>query len=317
MKIIKKIAYLLLLITSPVAIAAGLITGDEPFTLDAQTDVLVHFNTDPRTTSNRAYFSTNSTTGYFSVFTNTDLAYADANGFTGCMHSNGTYVNSTMTGMSLDNHPLGANAFNYLTGSMTVDLWVNIDSLPATGKKYFMLGTCPVASANYYYTTWSFAINPDGTLYYIHRQDDGSTGLNGTIGEANSTGAITVGQWYHVAFERVIESGKTTVYFYINKQFDSKTVINSVPVLISTNGMKVKVGYKPYGGGWKDATYAFKGYFDEIRISSGRRQYSNQCADGWIDEIDFNADCIVNFQDFAVFAAEWLQCNNSLDPSCY
>ena len=44
--------------------------------------------------------------------------------------------------------------------------------------------------------------------------------------------------------------------------------------------------------------------------------YDNECGSAGYKTMDFNKDCIVNLEDFATFAGEWLACSYPNDPAC-
>ena len=40
------------------------------------------------------------------------------------------------------------------------------------------------------------------------------------------------------------------------------------------------------------------------------------CDGGWMNG-DLNGDCYIDLSDFAILAAQWLECGNPFDENCY
>lgn len=87
-------------------------------------------------------------------------------------------------------------------------------------------------------------------------------------------------------------------------------------------GSEQNVGY---------ASNAFGGYIDEFAVYAGvlsadrvAAHYAagqpKDCADVWARGLgmkgDLNHDCVVDFYDYAIFAAEWRTCNTPGNPNC-
>jgi len=49
-------------------------------------------------------------------------------------------------------------------------------------------------------------------------------------------------------------------------------------------------------------------------ISDVRTTEDGSCAVEYADQLDFNGDCIVDFEDFAILASSWLSCG--IYPDC-
>jgi len=142
-----------------------------------------------------------------------------------------------------------------LTGSFTVEAWVNLRTAPPPNPRGETCGSMVVAGDG---TGWQ--------MYYCH-----NTGLIGLSGYGSGSGqlqaaySMPLNQWTHVA---IVRNG-TTNAIYVNGM--------SLPLRSSTfTGQNVSTGYLSVGserryGGWD---HDFPGYIDEVRITNGAARYT-------------------------------------------
>ena len=103
---------------------------------------------------------------------------------------------------------------------------------------------------------WAIYTTSSGQLdYYL-----GTGGVSWDIGDTKSIGAVSTGQWYHVALVR----NGNTFNGYLDGVSGSSTTSSASIGANSTNGAF-------FGA---QATSNFNGYLDDIRITKGVARYT-------------------------------------------
>jgi hypothetical protein len=200
-----------------------------------------------------------------------------------------------------------ANPANFeFTDEVSLSFWVNQDDVA--------LGAYSVVINKFSNITSAL----DGLLVFSGQASWTSTGMNAymanTIEGGHSITPSCVGKWHHIA---VTYKGRDVTAYY-----DGKLATNHVYPSRGLNILTTAAGY-PLAFGHKsnplgDLGTFWSGKLDEVRYYHGTLSAEDVIAlyqqDGGIvcdgDTIpeDINKDCKVNFADFAMMAAKWLDC---------
>ena len=168
---------------------------------------------------------------------------------------NGTIVGATWTAGGRFGNALSFNgATSYvdlgnptalqLTGSMTIEAWINAAANPANDGQI-------VAKSNG--AGWEFKTSPDTGHETFGMQVSGTSGA----GQRYSTTVRSLNTWYHVA--GVYNATAGTLNLYVNGVLDSGTVLGTVPLAQLNQAVSVNIGRRTGG-------YYFNGIIDELRI---------------------------------------------------
>jgi Concanavalin A-like lectin/glucanases superfamily len=142
------------------------------------------------------------------------------------------------------------------------------------------------------------------------------------------------GNWHHVVVTYDEDEDNLgydmNVELYLDGTRYSTTIVDpNYHALLGPNLFYVLMIGSEQNVGW--ATNAFGGYIDEFAVYSGvlsaervATHYAawqpKDCADVWARGLgmpgDLNHDCVVDFYDYAIFAAEWRMCNNPGGAGC-
>lgn len=186
---------------------------------------------------------------------------------------------------------LDPNTNNYLSG-FTVSMWVKPEALPQPNFAGL------------------FNNNNGGP------QDFQLEILNGTNysyrGGATQTFGTATTDWVHIA---VVCDG-TSTDLYRNLEGDDKVVAN-----VADNVFGIfQVGCN------RAEDVFFNGYIDDVKVWNYPLTFGELAADYWVvtghgaclshPTYDFNGDCLVNLNDFAAFAADWLNCGLYPQSEC-
>ena len=148
-------------------------------------------------------------------------------------------------------------ALAFGTGDFTIEFWMNSNNVSGASQKG-MFQTSPTAGGlNHSYT---------GSVVIFTGTNSSGGPLDGGIGVAINnytiispgTSVLTTGTWYHIAVVR--QSG--TVYLYVN----------GVSVVSASNSANITGTYLALGA-YYDTGYAYNGYLDDVRITSGLCRY--------------------------------------------
>ena len=137
---------------------------------------------------------------------------------------------------------------------------------------------------------------------------------------------VIPGVWTHVAIV-ASDPGSPGLFIYINGQFVTSFAV--CPGIIGPTGNDGGVNFLDFGG-QDNGVWRTEGLFDELRIFSfSPGQFSvddlnyieggiNECGDpGTVYmKADVDKNCYVNIADFALIAANWLQCTDPNNPDC-
>ncbi|KLD65423.1 LamG domain-containing protein [Dyella japonica] len=110
------------------------------------------------------------------------------------------------------------------------------------------------------YPSYALGINPNGTLRFIIGSGNSTAGFQAF----NSTLAVALGGWYHVAVSRE----GNALRLFVNGALDSATTITANMI---DGGKPVLIGYET---GQPAASY-FNGYMDELRVTKGAARYTS------------------------------------------
>ena len=142
--------------------------------------------------------------------------------------------------------------FNFGTGNLTIEGWINVPNSNSTYKTIFSIGS-PVQIYSVSGTVEAYFNDSDNALTYI---------VNPASGPSSSVAANT---WCHFA---IVRNG-TTFTTYVNG-------IGGTPV----TGVTAAIAYSataPYIGtiGSDPSQYPFTGYIDDLRITKGYARYTS------------------------------------------
>ena len=177
------------------------------------------------------------------VPTNGLVGYWPFNGNANDESGNGN--NGTVTGATLSNDRFGINgkAYNFnginnkitvpsnsqfINNDITISVWLNLNSIDATGRQYLVVGSNSNAM-------WSCAYRPS---YYQFVKNQGC----GTVNAIESTSQTVINQWVHLCY--VINS--TTVKIYKNGSLLSTNA--SIPLSNSCSNFALNMGFDIFGG---------------------------------------------------------------------
>ena len=171
----------------------------------------------------------------------------------------GTIVGATWTtggkygnGLSFDGAgsyvDLGNPSALQLTGSMTIEAWINAAANPADDGQ--IVAKSDSAGG------WQFKTSPDTGPHTFGVAVSGSTGAHT---QRYSTTVRALNTWYHVA--GVYDAAAGTLSTYVNGVLDNGTLRGSVPASQLNQNVNVNIGRRTGGSG-----YYFNGLIDEVRI---------------------------------------------------
>jgi hypothetical protein len=196
-----------------------------------------------------------------------------------------------------------ANPSNFeFTDEFTLSFWVK---QPAPGAAASVIAKVanPESGNGWYIATGAGAWSPNGMNPVAYEQTSGNYGYG-------YTSSVTGDQWHHVVF-RVDRLNNLDVYIDGAQGF---SVGLAYPMTVAP-GVPVSFGYRNSSGGAR-----WTGQLDDVRI------YNNALTDAQVKGLyqagggiicdpapvgsDLNKDCHVDFKDFALIAADWLNCNS-------
>jgi hypothetical protein len=147
-----------------------------------------------------------------------------------------------------------------LTGSWSLEAWVNMDSLASGGYRTIFACAGGVGAANN--CLGALFITPTtGHLLYYHR--------HGTTTEETYEGpsaGVTAGTWAHVAMTKTVSGGNAVVRLYINGSLTNTS--GSIP---NTDGGSTSFLMIGGDGDLFTTTQPFAGYLKDVRLSTGVR----------------------------------------------
>ena len=140
---------------------------------------------------------------------------------------------------------LGNPAALQLTGSMTIEAWVNAAATPPDDGQI-------VAKSDG--TGWQFKTSPDTgpNTFGV-----GVSGTSGAITQRYSTTVRSLNTWYHVA--GVYNATAGTLSTYVNGVLDNGTLRGTIPATQVNQAVNVNIGRRTGG-------FYFNGTIDEVRI---------------------------------------------------
>jgi hypothetical protein len=152
-----------------------------------------------------------------------------------------------------------------ITSQLTISLWLQADTFPASGAYDNLLIKRSGTADNYYLETFNNA----GTNRFAF----GFTNPGGTFHELiGTTNALTAGNWYHVVATFVDNGATNDIKLFINGTQQSESVTAGTPegnVNLAANAGTLRLGFTATGE-------EFDGRIEEPRISNTAR------AAGWI-----------------------------------
>ncbi|MBN1766303.1 MAG: carbohydrate binding domain-containing protein [Sedimentisphaerales bacterium] len=176
-------------------------------------------------------------------------------------------------------------------------------------------------------TSWTqivskgFLADPNESGYRLTRPDYDSAvftcgGLPWDNGTVWGGGQYTLGDgsWHHLA--AVWDGGRVALYIDGNLQYYMPEPHGT---LLLKNGMQLQIGANQGA----DSSQHFNGLIDDVRIydvglshAEVLKLYASQGGSGTCGleyaDIDLTQNCVVNLEDFNLFAAEWLDCRDPI-----
>ena len=159
---------------------------------------------------------------------------------TGGRYGNALSFNGTSSYVDLGN-PTALQ----LTGSMTLEAWVNAAANPADDGQI-------VAKSNG--SGWQFKTSPDTGPHTFGVAVSGSSGSNT---QRYSTTVRSLNTWYHVA--GVYNATTGTLDIYVNGALNNGALVGTIPASQFNQTVNVNIGRRSGG-------YFFNGIIDEVRI---------------------------------------------------
>ena len=147
--------------------------------------------------------------------------------------------------------------FSFGTGSLTIECWVNLSSLPSGSgypSSYWMLGGGPLNSNT-------------GIDFYINATQIGFNLVDFTSPTAIGNHGMVVGAWYHVAVVRGGASNQT-VSIYVNGTRVATATSVTATADVATTGIAISAA-EPSGS----TSGNFDGYISNYRIVKGTAVY--------------------------------------------
>jgi Concanavalin A-like lectin/glucanases superfamily len=202
------------------------------------------------------------------------------------------------------------NLFNFYPQGYTVNAWVKTEQDADYG--------CMASKQHRVEVEWpdwdGWVLNCTNTGVAAHglRQVFGDYSGSSVIGTSN----IADNEWHMVTATYNGETGTGTIYvdgLLENQLVDTvrKAPTNDQPVIIGAETILGEVAYE----GLLDKTSIYSYALDQVDVALLYTDVmgGNLCVGG-NPEYDLNDDCKVNILDFALFAADWLECN--IVPDC-
>ena len=176
---------------------------------------------------------------------------------------------------------------DYVT-ELTIELWVNPDTLPSSGNSVGLVGRNSITAATRFYLVLA---NVSGTYYLrLHFTDTSPT--NHYVEQ--DVPSLSTGTWTHLACALAGTSSIRTGYFYKNG-----SSIGSDPQAISgqlsSTGTTLRIGADWSGGG----VGGYDGHVDDVRIWAGARSSGDISAnyDRQLNGNETDLDCYYKFNN--------------------
>ena len=223
--------------------------------------------------------------------------------------ANGTPVfEPGIVGNAVHFNGLGDQAVKLPTAAMGTDtnftlmFWEKTDADSPENAGYLCASGTPNGTERLYMWRWRYSdYNCDyyGNLYV----DD----VSGRMGPISSYGQYAFDQWHHHAL--TFDAGTLEVHWYIDGEEKITRTLGSFP------GMDDVF----FVGNRRSMARPFHGMIDDFRLYNAplpreiiARIYTDATGETICLEpiaYDLNDDCVVNLEDFALIAQEWLDCN--------
>jgi hypothetical protein len=221
-------------------------------------------------------------------------------------YGEGDYIELDDTG---DANDLDGDGFSWentdLIDGMTVAAWIQLP----TG----------------WTSSWQCVVAQHSDSWELLRYENNDTigfGIKGDVGTAFSTSqSVSDGKWHHVVgvFDR------NTVKLYIDGTLETTNPAGATQIPMGSGKIRI--------GSTNPWDIAYTGLIDEVRIYDAAVPYiaDNPGAPGILDIFrddgghgcggvyavtDFDQDCYTGLSDFAIFAAEWMDCFDVVNPIC-
>jgi chitodextrinase len=187
----------------------------------------------------------------FSEGSGTTVADASGNGNTGTIvnatwTSSGKYGNALAFNGSTSYVDVGNSASLQLTGSMTLEAWINAAANPPDDGQIIAKSDDSAG--------WQFKTSPDTGPQTFGAKVSG-TSSTGTQRYSSLTRSLNT--WYHVA--SVYNPAAGTLDIYVNGVLNNGTLIGSIPASQVSQGVNVNIGRRTGG-------FYFNGIIDEVRV---------------------------------------------------
>jgi len=217
-----------------------------------------------------------------------------------------------------------ANTWSSLTDGFTIEAWFYLDGHSANSR---ILDSGELTQYDeIYLSERDPGIEVDGLAGGIYN--------DGFLGTTYSDLSVSLETWHHVVYT----SSKTVNQAYL--YLDGSPVASATAGAAPSELAPLTASYigRCYIDNWPHVSL-LKGRIDELRIygemmTEARMKSNFRCGpddmgcpldpttcqealdDGYSLASDFNHDCRVNLEDFALFAAEWMRCIIPTEESC-
>jgi YD repeat-containing protein len=151
--------------------------------------------------------------------------------------------------------------FNFGTGDFTIETWVRLNALPASGLNYAIAGKYTAAGN---LRSWLFHLVNTGGVYELGlllSPDGSSTAAAGVLTKSGSI-TVSTGAWYHLAVTR---QGGVVRFFVNGVAYGPFT--NTISPFAGTSAITIGTTGDA-AGGW------LNGYLDDLRITKGIARYA-------------------------------------------
>lgn len=183
----------------------------------------------------------------------------------------------------------------------TVELWMNFAGTNGAGAMGLVARRNAWASGQ---MMWGVEARPAGDVYFA------------TGGNATALAPTVQGEWNHVA---ITHDGSSTARVYVNGEFRAQHT--NVPYWGGSDS-PLMLAASDYSATTGAAANFFNGMLDDIKFYNYVKTSAEIAQDylavegGWVCNreapalaYDFNGNCMVDIEDFSIFAASWLESN--------
>ncbi|MFI4910274.1 MAG: LamG domain-containing protein [Sedimentisphaeraceae bacterium JB056] len=204
-------------------------------------------------------------------------------------------------------------SFALVASSFTVEAFINMETAPEEGYSAarYVVSLCDRSGTYASYWNYAIRLRTDNGVTYA---EGVSRALDGSWPTITSSVELETGVSYYLAY--TYDAATNEAKMWVDGQSDT-TTFTAAPISSALEHPMFTIGARA-----PSTSYSafFDGVIDEVRISdtvlTTEEMLSYQCGAAGYDRMDFNQDCVVDFEDFAEFAAQWMVCTIPYDSSC-